>query len=270
MRVPSLLLMFALFLPAMAEATPGKNADGTDTHFSGDDLARFHRAGFTYCDARIVAQTWSLGEDFIQAKTLIGQKIAYSGPLFAQEAVNQMRPAAITSGLSCNIHDEGLGYDDAARLAQTWGMEVAEAKATLERKLLNGYAGPYIPSIYPDEPVNEPHEDHTADHMQRFFSSHFRYCDAQLLARSWGISAADAKASIGYKISANMDVGPYLDRAREQGPMECAFHENFSFEEAQRFAAAWSVPLEQAKSMPQGKLSRGNHEALVFALGSSH
>ena len=225
-------------------------------------VSAFLQSDFTICDAKVLATVWDL--TLHDAKATIGQKITNMGRGFALTAVDSNREAAIQRGLSCDYHDEGLSYEDAERLAAQWNQTPAEAKITLQNKLMRGWAGPYLSGA--DEAANDYHEAPVDDTMAQFFQSHYRYCDAQLLSRSWGVSVSDAKSSIGYKVRSGIDVDSYLDDARKEHTIACAFHENFSMEEAAKMASAWGVGQSEAKVLAEQKLASGNHVGIQSAL----
>lgn len=279
MRLSSLVVLIALVMPSIGCARPDKGppsppisgpneaeleADhGAMMQADASAVSTYMTSDFTICDAKVLATVWDL--TLHDAKVSIGQKITHMGRGAAVTAIDGNREAAMLRGLQCNYQDEGLTYEDAARLATQWGQSPAEAKVTLENKLMRGWAGPYLAGA--QEAIDEHHEDPTPDNMSAFFGSHYRYCDAQLLSRSWGTSVSDAKSSIGYKVITGLDVDRYLDDARKQSPITCAFHENFTMMEGETLAAIWGVDLSEAKARAETKLSAGFHGAIASALG---
>lgn len=278
MRLSSLVVLIALVMPSIGCARPDKGppsppitgpdeaaleADhGAMMQADASAVSAFLASDFTVCDAKVLATVWDL--TLHDAKATIGQKIMNMGRGFALTAIDGNREAAIGQGLNCDYHDEGLVYADAERLAAQWNQTPAEAKITLQNKLMRGWAGPYLNGA--DEAANDYHEAPPDDSMAQFFSSQYRYCDAQLLSRSWGIELSDAKSSIGYKVRTGIDVDSYLADARKEHTLACPFHENFSMEEAEKFASAWGVPLSDAKTRAEQKLAAGNHVGINSAL----
>jgi hypothetical protein len=279
MHLPSLVVLIALVMPSIGCARPDKGppspsitapaqptaeADhGAIMLADATAVSAFLASDFTICDAKVLATVWDL--TLHDAKATIGQKITNMGRGFALTAVDANREAAIQRGLQCNYQDEGLGYQDAERLAAQWNQTPAEAKVTLENKLMRGWAGPYLGGN--DEAANDYHEAPPDDSMAQFFQSQYRYCDAQLLSRSWGIEVSDAKASIGYKVRTGLDVDAYLADARKEHTIACPFHENFTMIEASQMAAAWGVDQSEAKVLAEQKLAAGNHVGINSALG---
>jgi hypothetical protein len=278
MRLSSLVVLIALIIPSIGYARPNKGppspplttpneaaleADhGAMMQADTNAVSAYLRSDFTICDAKVLATAW--GTNLHEAKVSIGQKITNMGRGFAATAVDGNREAAIQRGLQCNYQDEGLSYEDAARLATQWNQSIPEAKATLENKLVHGWAGPYLNSA--NEAVNDHHEAPPDDSLAQFFQSQYRYCDAQLLSHSWGVGVSDAKWAIGYKVRTGIDVDSYLSDARKQRTIACPFHENFSMEEAQKMSAVWGIGLSDAKVRAEQKLAAGNHAGINFAL----
>jgi hypothetical protein len=226
-------------------------------------VSAFLTSDFTICDAKVLATVWDL--TLHDAKATSGQKITNMGRGFALTAIDANREAAIQGGLQCDYHDEGLTYQDAERLAAQWNQTPAEAKVTLQNKLMRGWAGEYLGRT--DEAANDYHEAPPDDSMEQFFQSQYRYCDAQLLSASWGIAVSDAKSSIGYKVRTGLDVDGYLSEARKEHTIACPFHENFTLVEAAQMAAAWGVDQSEAKALAERKLASGNHVGINSALG---
>ncbi len=278
MHLSSLVVLIALVMPSIGCPRPDKGppsppiaaphepvleADhGAIMQADASAVSAFLSSDFTICDAKVLATVWDL--TLHDAKATIGQKITNMGRGFALTAIDGNREAAIQRGLQCDYHDEGLTYQDAERLAAQWNQTPAEAKLTLQNKLMRGWAGPYLSGA--DEAANDYHEAPPDDSMAQFFQSQYRYCDAQLLSRSWGVPVHDAKSSIGYKVRTGLDVDGYLDEARKEHSIACAFHENFTLEEAAKMASAWGVDQSEAKVLAEQKLAAGNHVGINSAL----
>lgn len=82
----------------------------------------FFDAGYTYCDAKLVAVLWSI--DIGRAKAEIGMKIING---IAENIEPLLAEARNVS--SCDFWDTGLTYDDAVYLGSVWGVSVDYAKA---------------------------------------------------------------------------------------------------------------------------------------------
>ncbi len=82
----------------------------------------FFDAGYTYCDAKLVAVLWNI--DIGRAKAEIGMKIINGIPENIEPLLAQARTVT-----SCDFWDTGLSYDDAVYLASVWGVSVDYAKS---------------------------------------------------------------------------------------------------------------------------------------------
>lgn len=82
---------------------------------AASDLDRFFDSGYTYCDAKLIANLWGIGID--RAKAQIGMKI--------RTGIGGNIPSVLRlsrqSGYSCTWEDTALSYEDAQQLAEVWG-----------------------------------------------------------------------------------------------------------------------------------------------------
>lgn len=96
------------------------------------ELAAYHNAGYTYCDATLLAAAW--GRSVEEAKVAIGGKV-----------LNHWSPAEIDQAIApgrrghrCSFVDEGYTFADAQALGRYWGISPGEAKTKIERMLTAG------------------------------------------------------------------------------------------------------------------------------------
>ena len=110
-------------------------------------------------------------------------------------------PAAV-----CPFHESEYSIADAEALAALWGVDLAEAKARVERKLVWGDR--HVIKEYLDEargPVDDPGRIVAGDDAafrDLFWDSKYTACDAEVMARHWEMDVMDAKAFAGQKIAA--------------------------------------------------------------------
>ena len=110
-------------------------AQNIETAPSSDaDFEHMVSAGFVYCDAKLLAAHWNI--DIGEAKNRIG-RLARVGqkPLLDNRLRQAYDLAGNKRGARCDFNDSGYSFADAQKLAKVWGVSVAEAKATVERKL---------------------------------------------------------------------------------------------------------------------------------------
>jgi hypothetical protein len=120
----ALMLTTSLTLTAVGAAAPA-HADAWDV---------FQSSHYIYCDAVLVSKLWKISVD--NAKTQIGQKIINGIGDNVQLLLRESRSA----GNRCAWEDTGYSYNDAAQLAQLWGVGVQQAKAKIANYLTQGHS----------------------------------------------------------------------------------------------------------------------------------
>jgi hypothetical protein len=108
--------------------------------------------------------------------------------------------------------------------------------------------------------------------LERFFSSPYTYCDAQLLSTHWSESVSDAKATIGRKLNwgnadiLNDDLRLARSAAIKRG-VQCDFFQSvYTYDDAALLAKHWGVSVSDAKSIISDKLTWGNDAIIKSSL----
>jgi hypothetical protein len=91
---------------------------------------------YTYCDARLLAAAWQI--DVYSAKISIGTKLQNRNVAGLEQALGPARSAAIARRDTCSFAETGYSYEDAERLARSWGTSVESAKARVSDMVLRG------------------------------------------------------------------------------------------------------------------------------------
>ncbi len=95
-------------------------------------LAAYGRAGFTYCDAKLIGENF--GETPYQGKIFIGNKIEFGLIETITDYLDQSRAA----GNKCRWGEVPYDYDDAEALAGAWNMAIPSAKTAIARFVTQG------------------------------------------------------------------------------------------------------------------------------------
>ncbi|MFT6143472.1 MAG: hypothetical protein ACJAZO_002868 [Myxococcota bacterium] len=225
---------------------------------------------FTYCDAERVAQVWGVSTD--AAVTRLNEKsqvLSKPDLVASMEAVRTVTPTH-----TCDFYPD-FSYDDASRLAGSWGLDLMESKAQLGTKLTGGYAthlmrdyGYRTELAIPDVSGGASH--FFADlHPAAFDARGFTACDARMLARLWSVSNDDAVERAGRKL---LDPGQYgaLDTHRADSHrlatadgFECAFGDSFTPEQLTTMATYWSLGEDDARARAVHKLMHGDSQEFL-------
>lgn len=246
MHIPSLAVLLALVGFALSQ--PAFAADGQT------EMSAFFSSSYDYCDAKLLAAYW--GHDVGEAKARIGRKIGWGDQAILEGMIASAKERARTNqSPTCNIYEAGYTYEDAALIAKLWGMTVEAAKATIESKVLwgneaylqselaRGRNGQATPAMSDDDA-----------HFQRYANSGYCYCDARVLGSFWSSDAWDAKLTIGRKLGLGNPsfIEAALVQARGQARQRgesCEFYETgYSSADAEALAAAWGMPVSEAKA----------------------
>ncbi len=95
-------------------------------------LAAYSRAGFTYCDAKLIGANF--GETPYEGKVFIGNKIE-NGLI---ETVTDYLEQSRDRGNKCRWGEVPYDYDDAEALAGAWNMSIPTAKTAIARFVTQG------------------------------------------------------------------------------------------------------------------------------------
>ncbi|MCA9661613.1 MAG: hypothetical protein KC486_24955, partial [Myxococcales bacterium] len=242
-----------------------------------DAWAKFFDSGLVYCDAAVLARHW--GGTPEEAKTKVGTLISAGDTRALDQALAAARTAVSDPAAVCPFHESEYSIADAEALAALWGVDLAEAKARVERKLVWGDR--HVIKEYLDEargPVDDPGRIVAGDDAafrDLFWDSKYTACDAEVMARHWEMDVMDAKAFAGQKIAAGNRsvVEDRLRAARtalESSSAElCPFHySGYSYADAEVLAAVWEMDVEEAKAFVSDKLFWGGGDNIDEALAS--
>jgi hypothetical protein len=109
--------MSAQVLAALAAAPPAAQP----TAAPADDITAFFTAGYTYCDAKLVASLWQI--DIDSAKSAMGRKVVEGNQGLIAPLLTEARGVA-----SCEWADLPYTFDDAVALGGAWGVAPDRAK----------------------------------------------------------------------------------------------------------------------------------------------
>ena len=266
MRLPSLVVFLALL---------GFSLSGSASAGTAEELTAFANSKYDYCDAKLLGAYWNQSID--EAKARMGRKIGWHDEDVLNGMLEDARTRAQTNGTpTCAYYEAGYSYDDAEALSRFWGMDVPQAKATMQQKIMWGYEDQLrsqLASARAASPATTGNDDETA--ARRFFDSAYCYCDARVLAALWGGSVWDAKVTIGRKIGwGNQSIlDSELVRARQAAAGRgetCDFIEtNFTSDDASALATYWKVPVPDAKVRIGNMMMNGRQTQLNAALKSA-
>ena len=234
--------------------------------------------GYIPCDAEALARMWGLTVPDAKAKYGMMLSSGVKSYELEQKLLFPARQAAgNTNRRLCGLEDNGFAESDAKLIAQSWGIDVASARASLEEKLTWG--GRYAV----DDALKFASMGYTGggdagdpdmEAINSFYNAGLSYCDAEILAASWGIDTWDAKVSLGMKINAGYSMADiqstYLSPARQQytsNNQVCELVEtNFTGADAERLACFWGVGLEESKARIARKVTHGGAEDVTMLL----
>ncbi|PJB39532.1 MAG: hypothetical protein CO108_17105 [Deltaproteobacteria bacterium CG_4_9_14_3_um_filter_63_12] len=187
------------------------------------EICLFHESRFSYDDAEALASAWGIGVSEVKAtiesklfwgsSSIIDDELARirSGEGFEGEgegAENDVNEAAANAF----FESKDYNYCDARLLAAHWQIATWDAKVTIGQKII-------WDSTQGLEVMLGEAREAAASRQDKceFYEGPFTFEDAQLLAKSWDISVAEAKATIGNKLTwgGNKAVRSALDYARE-------------------------------------------------------
>lgn len=105
---------------------------GTEQSDRNVAFDRFFASGFTYCDAKLIGDL--LGETATEGKIFIGQKIGFGLIDNIPDYLNNSR----SGGNKCRWGEVPYDYDDAAKLAAIWSMDIGGAKTAIANMVTAG------------------------------------------------------------------------------------------------------------------------------------
>jgi hypothetical protein len=228
--------------------------------------------GWSYCDIHLLARAWGVGEDEASARMV--DKLNAGQDAAVQAALQEQRSSITPDGFSaCPYWEAGYSYEQAEALGAYWGMDVYEAKARIEMKLIWRnedilHDEMKAAGIYSAAPDVDPAA------MTAFLKSPFSTCDAELLAAAWGTDLETAKASIGSKIIAGYasTAKKAIKTARKGQAANdalCQFWTlPFEYEDAQLLASSWGVDVSEAKTRVESAARAGKLSKVYKALAS--
>ena len=112
----------ALSRPALLLAGEGATVDEPAAEeIDQQDIAAFGNSQYTYCDAKLISELWSIG--ILDAKATIGYKLRNNYGDLIPPILAEARQSH-----SCDWVDTGLAYADAEKLAGIWKVPVDQAK----------------------------------------------------------------------------------------------------------------------------------------------
>lgn len=266
-----------------AEATPvaaapsgdPSPAEVVDADAPNDAWKPFFDHGLAYCDAAVLAKAWGGSPE--EAKTRAGTKIAGGDARILDEVLADARRAVKDPEAVCPFHQSEYSFDDVADLAALWEMDVAEAKARVERKLVWGDRDVIEEALReartPRGAAERPNDEALRG---RFWDAKYTTCDAEVIASHWKMDVLAAKSFAGQKLE--WGNRPYLEdelrAAREALVAEreelCPFYRSdYAYADAEALAAVWKIDVEDAKARVTDKLFWGHDDQIKAALASA-
>ncbi|MEL6342256.1 MAG: hypothetical protein AAFV53_03935 [Myxococcota bacterium] len=278
MYLPRLITLIALIgfvAPAVSHA-----GDGPDhAAHAQDPLQVYANSRYDYCDAKMLSIVWK--NSVYEAKVTIGQKIINGLTGLADQDIATGRQQALNAfesnpQMRCNYMELGYSYEDAAKLANVWGLPGAwEAKQVIERKYLFG-DNDYTRRLLSQ--ANNSSNTPTQAQLFQAYAASYDYCDAKMIALVWKSSINDAKLTLGRKVMGGMQglAAQDIANGRQQAlaafetnrGVRCHYHEaGYDYNDAELLATYWGLPNTwEAKMTIERKLLFGNKDLIKQAL----
>lgn len=253
MRFPSILLALAVLAPGPASAGPLRGVTTCDMR----RLTEFYGT-----QAKVKRVLRAVGRD---SKALVDTP---NGPMWSG-VYNEVEGARKVPA-KCTFGEAGYDYDDSVLLARVWGTDPAGAKGIVEQKIATGneYAVLWVLEEARLGFVPEPTTAEDAAIAAFLTGDRFTYCDARLLAEHWQIDVHAAKVAIGTKLRARQEdvldatLRPARYVAVSRGKT-CEFWETgYGYEDAERLAMLWRIPVPDAKARVGDMVMRGENVVL--------
>lgn len=227
-----------------------------------ESLAAFDASDYTYCDAKLIAAGI--------AESVEGGKIRIGGKILTGTA-DQLpgRLAGARQYASCTWADTQHSYDDAEVLAGVWGLADANvAKDKVAKLYTQGRSAEVLAALQQAGGGALTAEQEQA--VTAFHQSDYTYCDAKLVSAAWDINIDQAKAEIGVKILNGYAENLQQIFAAGRQETQCSFADTqLSYEDAEKLAAAWGIPVEQAKDVAAQHYTNGQSAMVLAALTSA-
>jgi hypothetical protein len=236
-----------------------------------DPIGAFFDAGYNTCQADLLAKVWQT--DLDQAKTRAGQALLEGKQQAIEDALNVVRHGGQppTGWTACAYHEYGYSYEDAERVAAAWSLSVEDAKAKIEGGLWYGTMDTVMAGVGGvDQPMGGLDEKLQYQAVDVFFMEGYSYCDASVIAATWGNDDTwAAKVGLGTRLMEGdrKGVDKELKKARKvqaKNGFECDYAQiGISWEMVEALASAWGTDTSEAKSIIGTRMARGQ-SAWVF------
>jgi hypothetical protein len=264
-RVRSLVAVLVLGLPVVAGAQPKAEAVAPPTAKPAvkveDPTSTFlKQEKYTYCDVKILAEYWKTSTK--EAKATAGSKLQANATPVLDSALDQARAA---TKLKCTYLEGGFTFKDVQKLSKLWHLSTAEAKSTIELKLMHGT------SIYLKEEIRNSAAQENDPYSVFSNQAKYTYCDARMIGNLWGKSMAEGKKAIGQKLVAKNTKGltklvaDARKNAKKNVDARCSYYDaGMSYEDLMILAKLWKKPEGDMKALVAEKFALGQ-EATVLA-----
>lgn len=234
-----------------------------------DYALAFINGGYGWCDAQVLA--WNYGpKDIYEAKVYFGRMIS-DGQKIGEKLAASRSQAKSAGATPCDYYESSFGYDDAEVLANSWGVQIDEAKTRIGQLL--SWHGEWavhdqLKGAYRGLEGNE--HDAAADPLMAFWNSDLTTCDAELISQYWGISFYDAKMELGDKVLWGLmrddleqgELGAAREHARAQGTTCSWWGSDLNMDELEQLACFFGVDVGEMK----GKAATAAFEGRVSDL----
>lgn len=123
----------------MLASAHGDESGEHDMNPEDEYLEYFWNGPFTYCDAELLAKSWSIS--VWEGKVSLGAKLAngWSQDEIVRDALGPAFEGADLDGRLCRFFESDYTWEDAELLSGLWLISVDETKAAISRKLMSGY-----------------------------------------------------------------------------------------------------------------------------------
>lgn len=278
----ALLLALLVAMPTV-EANKTTNSAPVVTQTAPDESELFNayvNSKYQYDDAALLAKLW--GISVVEAKHAIGRKVINQIEDLLPAEVQALQKKRLNNKKNNNndalfaaYANSNYQYDDAALLAKLWNIPVLEAKHTIGYKITN-----QIEDLLPAE-VRDLHKKRKKDKKDNadamyttYINSNYQYEDAELLAKLWKVSILEAKQTIGYKITHQIE--HFLpEEVQEQhkkrlngkkNNVNAMFttyvNSNYQYEDAELLAKIWNMSIMEAKQTIGRKITHQMEDSL--------
>ena len=263
MLIRSLLICLALcsatasaYKPALAE---------------GEAVSLFFDTGYTYCDARLLAQEWGLPMPY-GAKVRTGRFLDLPrGRNRVSRFASDVRTEAAARGETCDFTEIGLDFSDIMLLSEVWGMETWDVKTRVTQEFMANRGrgvfdklparrmpdtGKFGGKTYAPPPPG-PAPDREPGPLD---DTRFTFCDAEKVALAWQTRVDEAveRLQVKAEIMTPADQIASMDAVRGLLPRhKCAYHRDFSYYDADVLASEWGADIMDVKASLGHKLDQG-------------